>query len=263
MAFAVEDIAAAIASLGIFDPGDGAALAAYLFPQYAGQRDDLVKAHYDTLIAQITGQVSQDILDRASNLAETAADSLLATMSAADLNTIGEKIAAGMEAGLNPRDIARNLQEVQGLDSNRAAQFEKFKAGLEASDMTDAQIAAAEEREFQRLLAERRHTIARTEASKAVNEGDFLAAKNDGGKYKYWQTTGDERVSDECQGNEAEGPIPIDQEFSGGVQTAPQHPGCRCSVSFIDDPSALDLFKDITDRGAERTATAKEKAKNG
>jgi len=258
MAFSEAQIAAAIAALGVFDPRDGAALAAYLFPQYAAQREALVIAHYETLLAQITGEFSEDILARAANLAETAADSLLESMSIADLNTIGQKIADGLEAGLNPRDIARTLEEVQGLDSNRAATFEKFKEGLAESDMTDAQIAAAEEREFQRLLRERRHTIARTEASKAIGEGDLLDAANNGATHKYWQTTGDERVSDECQANEAEGPIPIDQAFSSGVDTIPNHPGCRCSVSWINDPAALELFRDITERGAERTAAAKE-----
>jgi len=259
MAFTEDQIAKAIAALGVFDPGDYGAMAAFLFPAYEAQREQLTVAYYETLLQQIRSQYSDDILERAANLAETAADSLLETIATADLNTMGETIARGLDAGLNPRDIARNLQEVQGLDSNRAASFEKFREGLAQSDMTDAQIAAAEEREFQRLLRERRETIANTEANKAVSEGDFLNAKNDGAKFKIWQTSGDERVSDICEANEAAGPIPIDEPFPSGDDTTPGHVNCRCSVTFINDPAAVDSFSEFQERAAERTAAAKEK----
>jgi SPP1 gp7 family putative phage head morphogenesis protein len=259
MAFTEEQIAKAIAALGVFDPGDYGAMAAFLFPAYEGQREQLTIAYYDTLLQQIRSQYSDDILERAANLAETAADSLLETISTADLNAIGETISRGLDAGLNPRDIARNLQEVQGLDSNRAASFEKFREGLAQSDMTDAQIAAAEEREFQRLLKDRRETIANTEANRAVSAGDMLEAKNTGARFKVWQTTGDERVSEECQANEAQGPIPIDDDFDGGVAAPPQHPNCRCSVSYVDDEEQLPFFEEGAAARAERTAAAKEK----
>jgi len=48
---------------------------------------------------------------------------------------------------------------------------------------------------------------------------------------KEWVTAGDDLVSDECQGNEAEGVIPVNQSFSGGVMGPPQHPDCRCAIA--------------------------------
>ena len=48
---------------------------------------------------------------------------------------------------------------------------------------------------------------------------------------KEWITAGDANVSDECEANEAEGVIPVNQAFSGGVMAPPQHPDCRCVVS--------------------------------
>lgn len=258
MAVAPEDFAIQVAQLELFDEGDISLLAQYLYEEYSGQRDDLAALYYQQLLDQIRGQASQEILDIAAGLADTAADSLVKTIAATDLALIGEKIAQGIAEGLNPKDIARRLEEVQGLDSNRAAAFEKFREGLNTSDMTDAQIAAAEEREFQRLLRERRETIANTEAARAVSEGDFLEAKRVGAKYKIWQTTGDARVSDECQACEAQGPISIDDSFTSGADTPPNHPNCRCSVSYLDNAEQLPFARDFQKEAAAKTAAAKE-----
>jgi hypothetical protein len=253
----LQELVQKVAALDVLDPNDVEVFAQYLLSATQEQRQALIEAHYDALVSQMTGQVSQEILEEAARLAETAADSLLRTMTEADLNTLGKTISQGIAEGLNPRDIARRLEEVQGLDSNRAAAFEKFRAELEASDLTDAQIAAREEAEFQRLLRERRETIARTESAKAVSEGDRLDAVARGVKYKLWQTTGDDRVSDECQANEAAGPIPIDDDFPSGVATAPQHPNCRCAVTYITEDAQLEGARERAEARAERTAAAK------
>jgi hypothetical protein len=107
------------------------------------------------------------------------------------------------------------------------------------------------------LLRDRRETIARTESAKAVSEGDLLDAKNEGAQFKIWQTTNDDRVSDECEANEAAGPIPIDEAFPGGVDTAPQHPNCRCSVSYFTSTELLPTVTEFQERAAQRTAEAK------
>lgn len=257
MAFSEAQIAAAVTATKVFMPEDVPPIAAYLFGAYGVQRDAIVAAYYDTLIDQIRGQVSQDILARAANLAATAADSLLESVSAADIKAIGAKISEGLAAGKNARDIARTLEEIQGLDANRAATFEKFRAELETGNLTDAQIAAAEEREYQRLLRDRRETIARTEGRKAVSEGDMLEARTGGARYKVWQSQRDERVSDDCQDNEDAGPIPIDDVFPGGVDTPPQHPNCRCSVAYITSAELLPDIEAASREWAAETAEAK------
>lgn len=229
------EVTAQVAALDLFEAADAAALGSYLFAQYEEQQADLVATYYDSLVAQLTGEMSEEILDRAEALANNAADSLLRTIATADLNAMGETIKQGLAEGLNPRDIARRLEEVQGLDANRVKQFEKYRAELEASDMTAAQIAKAEDRYFQELLADRRETIARTESDLAVSYGDRLEAQRLGQKFKVWQNAGDSRVSPECIANSAAGPIPIDDLFPGGVMTTPQHPRCRCAVTYISD----------------------------
>lgn len=236
-----EEVLKMVQALDLFESSDAESLANYLFAANAEQRAELTETYYDALVNQLTGQASQEILDRAAALADTAADSLLRTMTQADLNAVGKTISEGIAEGLHPRAIARRLEEVQGLDSNRAAAFDKFRAGLEESDMTDAQIAAAEEREFQRLLRERRETIARTESNFAVSEGDRLEAQRTGAKYKVWQTTGDDRVSEDiCAVNEAAGPIPFGEDFPSGHATTPGHPNCRCAVSYLSRDEQLD-----------------------
>lgn len=257
MAFTEAQIATAISAVGVFAPEDIGPLATYLYAAYGSQRQAVVTAHYDALVAQIRGYASQEILDRAAALADNAADSLLRTIAESDLKTIGERIAQGIAEGLNSKDIARRLEEVQGLDSVRASAFEKFRDSLDATNMTDAQIAAAEEREFQRLLRARRETIARTEGATAVSQGDKLEAVRGGARYKVWQTTGDDRVSDECEANEAQGPIPIDEAFASGADTVPAHPNCRCAVSYVTDPELLPTVEAISADAAKRTAQAK------
>ena len=78
-------------------------------------------------LAQITGPVSKAATDRARALAKEAASSLLRDFTKTQLNSMGEAIAAGLEAGKWPREIALMLTDVQGLDPQRAARLEKVR----------------------------------------------------------------------------------------------------------------------------------------
>jgi len=73
--------------------------------------------------------------------------------------------------------------------------------------------------------------IARTETANALSAASLDTMKDMGIEGKEWVTAGDDRVSPECQGNEAEGIIPVGQTFSGGVDAPPQHPNCRCALA--------------------------------
>jgi len=77
----------------------------------------------------------------------------------------------------------------------------------------------------------RSQLIARTETASALSQASLDTMDDMGIDGKEWVTAGDEKVSDECQGNEAEGVIPVNQEFSGGVMAPPQHPDCRCTIA--------------------------------
>ncbi len=85
--------------------------------------------------------------------------------------------------------------------------------------------------DFANMSRYRSQLIARTETANALSEASLDNMKAMGIDGKEWITVGDDRVSDECLGNEAEGVIPVNQMFSGGVMAPPQHPDCRCALA--------------------------------
>lgn len=80
----------------------------------------------------------------------------------------------------------------------------------------------------------RAHLIAVTEAGNAALEGQMIVAQDlqDAGieMEKKWSTIGDDRVTDGCRANEAEGWIALNKEFSSGHQRPLRFPGCRCDL---------------------------------
>lgn len=92
-------------------------------------------------------------------------------------------------------------------------------------------------REFTHMTKYRSRLIAHTETANALGESFTKRGKELGITGKEWITVGDNRVSPECQGNEAVGVIPFDQAFPAGAMTPPQHPGCRCAAAPVMLPS--------------------------
>ena len=200
--------------------------------------DDL----YNKMIASITGPIDDAALQAARTMANREAATLATRMAESQLRAMGEVVASGLEKGLGPKEIARTLDMVKGLDGPRAARLLKYREQLEQSGFSDAQIEALEERRYQKLLRERRETIARTEARHATGEARRAAADREGAQFKVWFTSQDNRVSDACQANEAAGVIPINQEFSGGVQHPPQHPNCLVGETPVFSPDKCAAF---------------------
>lgn len=77
----------------------------------------------------------------------------------------------------------------------------------------------------------RSELIARTETANALSQSSLDSMNDMGIEGKEWITAGDDRVSDECLGNEAEGVIPVGNAFSSGVMAPPEHPDCRCTIA--------------------------------
>ena len=77
----------------------------------------------------------------------------------------------------------------------------------------------------------RSELIARTETANALSTASLDSMADMGIEGKEWITAGDDLVSDECEANEAEGVIPVNQEFVSGVMAPPQHPDCRCTIA--------------------------------
>jgi hypothetical protein len=85
-------------------------------------------------------------------------------------------------------------------------------------------------------IDDRASLIAVTEVGNAYEEGGYQQAleMQDAGLpvEKYWQTSNDDRVSEGCAENEAEGWIPFDDEFASGDEHPLRFPGCRCTCQY-------------------------------
>jgi hypothetical protein len=80
----------------------------------------------------------------------------------------------------------------------------------------------------------RAHLIAVTETGNAYAEGQLQAAQELEAAgldmEKSWDTVGDDKVSEGCQGNAAVGWIKLDASFPSGHQRPLRFPGCRCDL---------------------------------
>ena len=100
--------------------------------------------------------------------------------------------------------------------------------------------------------------IARTEVTRAYSNGVMEAWKQSKvATHKRWITAGDDRVEEDCAGNELEGAIPIEQPFSSGAYTpSDEHINCRCSIQTL---TASDLTFGVQEQA--NTIMQKEKDK--
>lgn len=114
-------------------------------------------------------------------------------------------------------------------NSTRDALAAEVNAAL-ANGSTVSELAAAIQEST--AFSEARATmIARTEMAKADIAGSmeaFAACPEVTGKQ--WLTAGDDKVSEMCQENEAEGTVGINEAFNSGDQAPPSHPNCRCAI---------------------------------
>jgi hypothetical protein len=220
--------------------------------------DALAEAMFNGTAASLTGPVNPAALARARRLAQTAAKSLTRQLTESQLRSMGETIARGLEAGKRPRDLYNQLQEVRALDANRARTYLKIQDYLEASDLTDAQLSARLDREYQKLLQDRRKTIAQNEGRQATSEARALEAGAAQLEMKAWTTTNAGNVCDICAGNEAAGVIPIDKPFPSGDDRTPAHPNCHCTIVYVKKGVETDILAERQQRYIEETAAAQE-----
>lgn len=225
---------------------------------YALALRELEDALYGAMAANITGVMSPAATATARNLANTAASSLTDQLTQTQLRSMGDTIARALEQGKRPLDIARELKEVRALDSNRAKRYLKIQDYLEQSGLSDDHLKKTLDREYERLLSDRRKTIARTEGRTATSAARRVEANERKYPFKLWATSQDGRVSDLCEANAAAGIIPTEQAFPSGDQHTPGHPDCRCNVAYLPDHTKVKRNAEIRNKRAqERTRKSK------
>lgn len=247
--FSIEELRGILLAAGL-DPALAASLQATL------EGDGVGDALEEFLVTQLQGKVSQLAIDAALEGARRQARKITGDLLQSELNKIAQKVADNIAAGKSPLELARLLDEIKGLDSNRAATYEKYKALLDELDLSRDEYERKLERMYQKLLRERKKTIAATEQRMATSAKNKAIAESRGQQWKRWLTVGDNRVSDMDQANEREGWIPIDQEFDSGHQQPPSHPNCRCTVVYRTSAPDEAAEQRVREK-VERTATAK------
>lgn len=86
-------------------------------------------------------------------------------------------------------------------------------------------------KEFTDMSKTRADMISQTETNNALSQAAMDKMQEMGVDGKEWVVVGDDLVCEICNGNEADGVIPIDQPFSSGDMQPAGHVNCRCTLS--------------------------------
>jgi hypothetical protein len=217
-----------------------------LFAEYVTMEElqaILEQSTYEAVRKSLSGATKAEVMEAA----RAAAASTVTRMSEQMQQQLAEKIATGLEQQVGQLDVARSIKEGLGLDSGREATLEKYRQSLIEQGITGDKLQKAIDARKAELIAERAGVIAQTEMGRALEEGGFVNAKNQGKTHKEWITAGENFVCEICEGNQAQGPIPINDTFQSGHQTPPAHPRCYCTLGYVADKGTGEV-----DRAAKR-----------
>lgn len=227
-----EQLAITLTEIGLSEWVKNGALFDYLA---GGLTNEAINANpqiYNALVKSITLPVDEIALKEAATMAARQASTLVTGEIRSQLNALGQVISEGLKRGDGPRAIAQRLKFVDSLDSVRAKRLDKYIQSLEKMGLKQSEITKKAEALKKSLLRDRRETIARTETANALEEAKRIQANASGKQWKRWITSADDRVSEICKGNQADGWIKIDAQFSSGHPNPPGHPNCRCSCAY-------------------------------
>lgn len=226
----------------------------------------LVAAQSDTLPLQADGwrQIADELPERLRRLVQvelslgayaTQRPEVLEAIRRADLRRIVEidreterairdQITRGLERGIHPRDVARQLRDTLGLNRAQAKHVELFRQRLEGEGRDPAQVDRMVQREANRQAQQRAENIARTEAMSALNTGRQAQMSrlvrdqviNPEEWEQEWVVADDERLCPICRefdGVRADiGADFISNDFTRS-KGPPVHPRCRCIVRLV------------------------------
>lgn len=158
----------------------------------------------------IVTSINEDVTDLASRRAAR----LLGMVVDSDTGDISPNPNAEWAVGDDVRD------SVSKLVSQAEAE------GWSNDDLADAIASSAN------FSDSRAETVARTELKGVDSEAAITTARGAGAQKKRWQTSADHDQDDECDENEAEDYIDIDDEFESGDDQPGAHPNCNCVLVF-------------------------------
>ena len=199
--------------------------------------------------------VLNDVNPEATAWAERESAILLKDLGPKTIRTIQTFIAASNALGIPPRKIAQALIEgnLIALNPRQMDALTALGKRLGEQGVTGTALEARLARYAEAQLRFRAMMIARTETMSALNKGQLalwkLAKQRgliDSDMLKEWIVTWDSRLEPDCMELAGE-QVPIDEDFSAGVDGPPLHTLCRCTfgltrkppVPFVDDPSLI------------------------
>jgi len=153
----------------------------------------------------------------------------------------------------NPRAVEWFLKNggsvdyIKGINTTTSNQIKTIIRQAIDEGWSYTQTAKEISDKFDEFSRERAKSIAIYETGSAYEQGNMLFAQSledDGIRMvKTWMTSHDDQVSEGCQENEDEGPIPINQYHRSGHMQPPRFPGrggsggCRCYEIYEQAPA--------------------------
>lgn len=249
--------------------GDPTLLARYLVRKAEGDDDgdgdeDADASEYEEYLDAILDDVatmdlsglmllSDASLEEVTDAARDSSRTALATLGVDDvddLQFVNQDAATWAATGV--ADLVSGI-----TDSTRDMLRETISQGI-ADGMTSNDIADLVQDSYAFSQA-RSDLIANTEIARANSQGALISYKRaaDTGvdAKKEWDTSGSAEVCDDCQANEDEGPIDLDDDFPSGDDAPPGHPNCNCAlvpwVPDTDNQAPEEEAPDVGDEGSE------------
>lgn len=216
-------------------------------------RSTVEEAIYAAFQAALSGKTREEII----TIAREAAAKLVTRVSDEMKMKIAQKIATGLSEQLGIQGTAALLREGLGLDNRREATLNNFKKSLKEKGITGDKLDKMVAKREEQLLQERAMTIAQYEMGTSMEQGNLENAKAQGATHKVWVTV-TSGVCPDCAGNQAQGPIPIDDVFQSGDFTPCQHPRCLCALGFVQDTGEgeIERAREMSQERANRIAKA-------
>lgn len=213
----------------------------------------VIEELYEALNKALNGATREEIVD----IALTEGAKLIDNILIGTQDGIAEMVADALEQQKGVPKLGRELREKIGLNGPQMKQALKLEADLRAQGLSEGEIKRQLDKFTEEKIKERAKVIANTEMRAAISQGEKKVMQARGARYKVAITSQDAKVSDICEANEQQGPIPIDEEFASGHDTPPFHPDCRCSVHFVTSDAQVERERKRAETRAQRVETAK------
>jgi hypothetical protein len=226
------------------------------FEQYLSLDDlrDIMEAStYEAIRASVSGATREEVLAAA----QAKAAELVTNVSATVRQQLAETIATGLEEQKGVEATARELRDNLGLDANRQAQLDNYKAELQEQGLSASEIEDLVEKRKDELIADRAMTISQNEIGKAIEAGAFDNARGRGATHKVWIPVFAGNVCEDCLANAEQGPIGINDSFGSGDDFGQAHPNCHCTVAYLTDMGGGEIDR-ARDRAIERVGKIKD-----